>query len=168
MIRRLTWDELLECEDWAIIASGTDADLEAFAKWQNPNHVATRVVRGDRCATRDALFDEWAAALQFPLDSPSSWNAFDDDMGDLSWMKSGSVIIFVARADTLLEAVEADYDVQVVLEILRKAVTEPLLEGGNTEPEHPRRLRFVFHGRDTAVIRAHTRLHGVPETAWLV
>lgn len=66
-------------------------------------HVAARLVRGPKARTVAALYDEMAAALQFPLYFGENWDALHDCLGDLAWLGTGPVVVVVAEAEHLLE-----------------------------------------------------------------
>ncbi|QQQ78161.1 barstar family protein [Saccharothrix sp. 6-C] len=68
---------------------------------------AVRRIRGTRCRTATALFDEMAAALQFPAHFGGNWNALRDVLSDLSWVPAEAYLLVVEDADDLL-ADEAD------------------------------------------------------------
>ena len=47
-------------------------------------------MRGDRMRSYDGLFDEFAAAMQFPWYFGYNGNAFDECIADLSWIDPGA------------------------------------------------------------------------------
>jgi hypothetical protein len=69
--------------------------------------VAVRRIRGSRSRTLTGLFDELAAALQFPAYFGGNWNAVIDMLSDLRWLPAGEYLFVVEDADDLL-ADEAD------------------------------------------------------------
>jgi hypothetical protein len=56
-----------------------------------------RTVRGAKCRTVDAMFDEVSAAWQFPYYFGENWGAFDECLSDLEWQDLGRGIVFVIR-----------------------------------------------------------------------
>jgi RNAse (barnase) inhibitor barstar len=64
--------------------------------------VAVRRIRGTRCRTAKGLFDEMAAALQFPAYFGGNWNALRDVLSDLSWLPAEAYLLVVEDADDLL------------------------------------------------------------------
>jgi hypothetical protein len=56
-------------------------------------------LRGARMRTKQALLEEWAAALQFPAHFGGTWDALRDALSDLS----GGGTILVLEADQLLQ-----------------------------------------------------------------
>lgn len=70
--------------------------------------VAVRFVRGGKAATVAEFFDEFAAALQFPYYFGENWDAFNDCLCDLEWLRADAVVICVTDALRLLDASPAD------------------------------------------------------------
>ncbi|RJL29966.1 barstar family protein [Bailinhaonella thermotolerans] len=81
-----------------------------------PHRPGWRVVRGPRCRTTGALFEEWAAALGFPGYFGRNWDAFDDCLGDLD----PELTILVTGAQELL-ADEPPRELGVLLTLLGEA-----------------------------------------------
>jgi len=92
---------------WAHLLAATPSDA-CDALWNlegtATNRLVARVVRGRKCTTREAFFDESAAALQFPYYFGENWDAFHDCVTDLSWLRADAVVICVTDANRLLEA----------------------------------------------------------------
>jgi hypothetical protein len=61
-----------------------------------------RLVRGHKARNLDALFDECAAALQFPIYFGENWAAFTDCLRDLPRANPLSHLLLVANAGQLL------------------------------------------------------------------
>jgi hypothetical protein len=64
-----------------------------------------RVVRGRKARTVQAMFDEFAAALQFPYYFGESWAAFDECIADLEWLPTpaGIAVLIYDAAQVLLD-----------------------------------------------------------------
>ena len=45
-----------------------------------------RFIRGEKATTKADLFDEFAAALQFPIHFGHNWDALADSLTDLDWL----------------------------------------------------------------------------------
>jgi hypothetical protein len=73
-----------------------------------------RVLRGKKCRSLDAFFDEAAAALQFPYYFGENWPAFDECITDLEWLPASAYLIVISNAHLLLEA-EPDGDFRVLV-----------------------------------------------------
>ncbi|GAB6904092.1 barstar family protein [Kineosporia succinea] len=86
--------------------------------------LVVRVVRGRKCRTRQGLFDEFAAALQFPWFFKENWDAFGDCLADLDWLphQAGHVIMVKEPEQVLAEASADDFE--ALVELLRLAARE--------------------------------------------
>jgi hypothetical protein len=67
-----------------------------------PKGTAVRVVRGNRCASRERTLQEWAAAFQFPSYFGNNWDAFEDCLLDLEWLNARRTVAIVTEADGML------------------------------------------------------------------
>jgi hypothetical protein len=120
-----------------------------------------RVVRGDRCETTGAMFDEFAAALQFPLYFGANWGAFDECLAEEDYARSASTgFVLVVSAPVRLLAHEAPDRLPLLVDSLREAAhawNHPVEEGESwdrpaiayhvvllSEPEHSRRTRTLW------------------------
>lgn len=74
--------------------AGIEEDLRA--------HRPVRHVRGKRMPTVAALFDEFAAALQFPYYFGRNKDAFDECFGEIADTVGTGPVVLVLDADTLL------------------------------------------------------------------
>jgi hypothetical protein len=146
------WETILSQESWATIVLGSERQLDTLAVYYVPNQIDARIVRGYRCAGRDSLFNEWAAALQFPYYFGRNWAAFDDCMADLSWLRSSKVVVFVACSDALLTSESATFE--RFAEGLRDAVTDPVGTSKHDQAMPTRELRLVFHSEHGDGVRA--------------
>jgi hypothetical protein len=99
-------------------ASETD-DLRRAVEQAGPGRVAARLIRGRKSATAHALFDEAAAALQFPYYFGENWDAFFDCVTDLEWLRADAVVLLFADAQQLL-AKAAAKDVERFVTVLNE------------------------------------------------
>ncbi|WP_327677517.1 barstar family protein [Kitasatospora sp. NBC_00458] len=87
-----------------------------------------RVVRGEHCRTRPALFAEWARALAFPGYFGHNWDAFEECLGDAiqppGEAPDGGPLIVVTAAGSLL-ADEPGGQLALLLRILDAVATAP-------------------------------------------
>jgi RNAse (barnase) inhibitor barstar len=67
-----------------------------------------RHLRGSKMRTRDDLFDEISAALQFPYYFGENWDALDECMNDLEWHPGGCHVVGIIDAADVLSAEEDD------------------------------------------------------------
>jgi hypothetical protein len=69
---------------------------------------AVRIVRGSKSQTTAALFDETAAALQFPYYFGENWDALDECLADLDWLNGSGFVVIFTDAQRLLDREPAD------------------------------------------------------------
>lgn len=85
------------------VVYGSRRDLSlALATIGLPEETVVRTVRGGKMRTRSAVFDEMAAALQFPWYFGQNWDALDECLRDLDWLGAKHVIVAIADASELL------------------------------------------------------------------
>jgi hypothetical protein len=99
-----------------LVASPSEAYDLAVRLCTKPETVA-RVVRGTKCRTSSGLFDEIAAAWQFPPYFGANWDALDECLGDLEWLPAKAYVLVVTEADQLL-ADEPPDALRVFVELL--------------------------------------------------
>lgn len=58
-------------------------------------------LRGELCESVTAFFREISAAMRFPYYFGWNWNAFDECITDLEWLKFSSIIIVIEDYDLL-------------------------------------------------------------------
>jgi len=72
--------------------------------------------------SRQTLFDEFAAALQFPEYFGENWHAFADCLSDLAWWPATQRRLIVWDSSHVLNVQPDEYS--LFLEILRKSAEE--------------------------------------------
>jgi hypothetical protein len=91
----------------AVVAQPKDLAAAALG-WQDAALVV-RAVRGTKTRTLDRLFDEAAAAFQFPYYFGENWPAFRDCITDLDWLPvRPGVVVLIYQADQVLIADPAE------------------------------------------------------------
>ena len=91
-----------------LVATDTAA-CDFLLSLQNENsRSCCRRVRGLKSRTTENLFDEFAAALQFPYYFGENWNAFDECVTDLEWLPADGYVLLVSDSMHLLEAESAE------------------------------------------------------------
>ena len=106
----MTTTDLLRTDaPWLHLFSGTPLDAEAFLtgaahlESAAAGGVVVRWLRGAKCRTVAALYDEWSAALQFPLTFGENWDALRDCLADLVWLRADAVVLCLTDAGKLLD-----------------------------------------------------------------
>lgn len=84
------------------------------------SRAAVRRIRGTKSRTTLSLFDECAAALQFPLYFGENWDAFEDCINDLEWLPAEAYLLVVTDAESLLADID-DVDFRIFASILADA-----------------------------------------------
>jgi len=90
---------------WCVEFKGSAQEATGCAyKWSDAGFTV-RIVRGQKMRQYQGLFDEFAAALQFPWYFGENGNAFDECISDLSWLQplAGYVLVIMHSADTLAD-----------------------------------------------------------------
>lgn len=129
---------------WLHLLTCSPAELSQAARDLTRAHprLAVRVLRGGKCPNRQSLFNEAAAALQFPLTFGENWDAFCDCLTDLAWLEADGYVLFFADADLLLTRCSEEH-ADTLWNLLVGAVeTWNTPENGPAKPFH-----LVFHGR---------------------
>ncbi len=135
-IRLPDWDEMLASDSpWAVMLRSGPTGLWLLRYTaEDVDGLETRIVDATRCATSSELFDEWAAALEFPDYFGRNWDAFDECVTNLAWLPGNACGVLVMHAELLLERDTGR--LPTLLEALRSAALES-----------PRTLRVVFQAR---------------------
>jgi hypothetical protein len=105
---------------WSV-SMAADRGQTIFA-WQEARFVV-RTVRGRKMHQKPGLFDEFAAALQFPDYFGENWAAFDECLSDLEWLprEAGYVLVVTEPAEVLQES-PADFE--ILVQVLGSTVME--------------------------------------------
>jgi RNAse (barnase) inhibitor barstar len=108
----------------ALVATTRDLDNYAYRlrSMGRPNTVI-RVLRGQRMQSDEQLFDEFAAALQFPLYFGRNWDAFDECISDLEWLPAKAYVLVISCAGSLLKMEPAN-SAGLLFKILNKVSKE--------------------------------------------
>ena len=148
----LDWKNLLDPKSTLVsFSTGDEEALDDFAVAAPDDTAATiRIVRGKRCTTREQLFQEWAAALQFPSYFGENWDALEECLSDLEWLTAGGLVLFVTQADRLLEYSPDD------LSTFGDVVKTAAKEWKKSHPAAP--FHLVFHATLDAEAKARERL----------
>lgn len=142
------WVGLLSSESpWAhlIVCSERSLDNFVYSGMRSREENIIRIIRGDRCPTKDRLFQEWAAALQFPYYFGNNWDAWDECLADLDWLPATQYVFFVTNVDALLSDTGNDFTVFIsILEKVAKEWARPV-DQPSSETRSAVSFRVVFH-----------------------
>lgn len=125
---------------WARILVASEGEARERLRWiqrqVEPGGVAARVVRGERCVTKELLFEEWSTALDFPEYFGRNWDALDEVLSDMMVLNFGGLgsywndgpgidqarmlIVLVSNAACLLRD-ESPRDLKILVEVLGRA-----------------------------------------------
>jgi hypothetical protein len=86
----------------ALTRTPSEATNALWAAASADERLAVRFLRGKKMATETAVLDEFAAALQFPYYFGDNWNALDESLVDLSWVRADAFILCVLDANLVL------------------------------------------------------------------
>lgn len=127
----LPFEEILQAPAlWLLEGSSRDAE-GPFRRSIEAGFVA-RPVRGRKMHDVPGLFDEFAAALQFPYYFGQNWAAFDECLCEIDWLPIGRGIVIVVRDAHELLQDEDDIPLQILVRIIATAIetyAEPIERG---------------------------------------
>lgn len=83
-----------------------DSLLERLAPFAAEPHALLRHLRGTKMRSLQALFDETAAALQFPAYFAENWDALDECLNDLDWLPVGACTLLIRDTQHVLDRAE--------------------------------------------------------------
>jgi len=125
-----------------------------------PGGGAVRVIRGWKCGTRQALYDEVSAALQFPAYFGENWDALNDCVKDLMWMPAEWYLLHVDDVGRVLPDDPEGF--RIFLRILRDAgrFWADLVLRGEEMVDGARNLPFntILSGDEAGLARARAVL----------
>lgn len=124
-----------------------------------------RSLRGKQMPTTEDMFNEFAAALQFPYYFGGNWAAFDECLADLSWLPAtGYVITIFDSADLLAKEEGSQLDQLLgVLESVCVEWSKPVARGEPWDrPGVP--FHVLFHYTPEEENKLHERIASIPST----
>jgi len=103
---------------WTIECDRAGA-AQTVLEWRDSG-LNVRALRGVKMRTVPTLFDEFAAALQFPSYFGENWPAFDECLADMDWLPlaSGTVLLVLDAERTLSDD---DSDLPTLVRVLASA-----------------------------------------------
>lgn len=108
-----------------VLTSGlSHQDLATKALAWAESGLTVRAVRGAKSGTVPDLFNEFAAALQFPYYFGDNWASFDECLADLDWLPlAAGVVIVIYDADQLLKSATSA-DESTFFKVVSRAANE--------------------------------------------
>jgi hypothetical protein len=108
---------------------------EIYERYYPKLHEGTRItfLRGTKMGTKQALFDEFSAALQFPWYFGENWDALEECIHDLQWFPDEPQLFVLTNVERILPHSAKD----------RRILWEILTYQGNVEGR--RHVALVFH-----------------------
>lgn len=142
-------------------------DAELGMAWSDAG-LTVRTVRGRKMRVVDAMFDEFAAALQFPYYFGENWPAFAECLSDLDWLPTIAGIVIVIYDAIELLADEADGELRVLVRLIdaaRAAFSMPI-ESGEWWDRPAVPFHVVLHAQpaDASTLRARWESAGASLT----
>ena len=98
---------------------------------------AVRFVRGSKMRTANALFDEIAAACQFPYYFGENWAALAECLGDLDWLNASRFVLIVGEFGQVLADEPAE------MEAFARAMASAI-DGFNEDRQSPEFRESLF------------------------
>ena len=100
-----------------------------------------KILRGERCVNELRVFQEFAAALQFPSYFGENWDALEESLLDLDWLQAPAYVLFLTSVDAVFR--DHDRGFRTLVSILSR-VSRDWMEPTPPEVE-PTRPRTPFH-----------------------
>jgi hypothetical protein len=100
-----------------------DSDLCNYGWRLASGHPATavRFARGSKMRIASGLFDEIAAACQFPYYFGENWPAFAECLGDMSWLNSSRFVLIITHFEEVLA--DEKFEMSALGRALRTAIS---------------------------------------------
>lgn len=139
---------LNDLPNWATLIVARESDIDYFAS-RITSGTVVKLIRGTRGRNLQALFQEWAAALQFPYYFGHNWDAFDECINDLYWLPSKKYIFIITNVDSILQVDDKNF--RIFLKLLKDAAdtwAKPITGAEVNDPRWvrgPIAFQIVFH-----------------------
>ena len=137
-----------------LVATESETWDRMLALQQLTSPVAARRIRGHKGLTTGALFDEFAAALQFPYYFGENWDAFHDCLNDLEWLPGTAYTVFITNSNRLLEN-ESQEELRLFLGLMARVGDEWAKEVAGKRPRSAKAFHAVLQcsHEDEAALR---------------
>jgi hypothetical protein len=118
--------------------------------------IVIRVMRGRHSETPEGVFQEWAAALQFPYYFGHNWDAFDECIIDLSWLPGSCYVFVVTELDMVLPDHPDEFNIFV--RVMKRAHKQWKIPNRANMDEPVAPFTIVFHAEPDKADEALPRL----------
>ncbi|MBO0720913.1 MAG: barstar family protein [Blastocatellia bacterium] len=152
---------------WLYVSVADPSDITNFG-WSLtrnfPPHVSVRFLRGKKMKDLDALYSEFAAALQFPYYFGENWAAFHECLTDLDWIKADAYVLIILNSESVLLN-ENEVEFSTLIDIFHKVADEWGQPVDTTEawarPAKAFHIIFQTSPADIEKVRMRLKLVGV-------
>lgn len=155
-----TFDSVLETSPAHIVGCG-EGQIDNLVGSQDPSlarDCVIRIIRGQHCHTTPALFQEFAAALQFPDYFGHNWDALDECLSDLEWLPARGYILVITNAERVLSTNQIEFDTFCsVLMNAKSELRHPT--SSDPRPGQPRRLDLILQAEPSEVADTKDRFN---------
>jgi hypothetical protein len=144
-----------------VATPGETCDFARSLRCTPGRKAVIRILRGSKAETVSRLFDEVAAALQFPYYFGENWDALDECLGDLEWLPGDAYILFFTEAHRLLDR-DAPEKFKLLLDVLENAVCKwSSADNLSSElPSRPFHVVFQCSAEHAEVFLTRIKSHG--------
>jgi hypothetical protein len=147
-----------------LLVATPSATWDLLWSWQRTagQRVVVRALRGNKMRTTARLFDECAAALQFPYYFGENWDALSECLSDLEWLEADAYIIVITTVQHLLDG-EPPEKLQLFLELLEEIAREwgDPKERDSKRPPKPFHVVLQYSEEDAPAVGARLKAAGI-------
>lgn len=144
---RLNWEILCDDQPWRpllLLCDEKSVDELASGNLRTQGSeagsgVSVCIIRGQRCQSPAALFQEFSTALQFPYYFGQNWDALDECLCDLEWLSFNKLLLFIVNMDQLL------FRETEVFPVFANILVDAARHWNDGRLESRKSLRLVFH-----------------------
>ena len=152
-------------QPWCLRAVRSHSEL-TDGLWSFRQHHPGSVItflRGKKMTTVQGLFDEFAAALQFPYYFGNNANAFDECLADLSWLPAKMYVLSIFDSADFLANEPAQVPLFIdALERICAQWSSPIAQGESWDrPAVP--FHVIFHHVADDVRRLPAKIAGITD-----
>ena len=147
------------------VAESTLSEITNLGWSLSTPSVVVRFLRGKKMTSVAHLFDEFAAAFQFPYYFGENWDAFDECITDLSWIPANVYILIITNSEATLSGNDEQWfnPLTDILQNAGKEWSRPVEEPKpRSRPPLPFHVIFQSSEPGLGVITSRLRATGIP------